>query len=48
MNTSASDDTAMNLFIAGYGNTTSAINAVQFSASAGTIDSGTIALYGVS
>ena len=48
MNTSASDDTAMNLFIAGYGNTTSAINAVQFSVSAGTIDSGTIALYGVS
>tara|TARA_E500000318_G_scaffold70549_1_gene65328 strand:+ start:243 stop:887 length:645 start_codon:yes stop_codon:yes gene_type:complete len=48
MNTSVSDDTAMNLFIAGYGNTTSAINAVQFSASAGTIDSGTIALYGVS
>ena len=48
MNTSVSDDTAMNLFIAGYGNTTSAINAVQFSVSAGTIDSGTIALYGVS
>ena len=48
MNTSSSDDTAMNLFIAGYGNTTSAINAVQFSVSAGTIDSGTIALYGVS
>ena len=48
MNTSSSDDTAMNLFIAGYGNTTSAINAVQFSVSAGTIDSGTIELYGVS
>lgn len=47
MNTIASDDTAMNLFIAGYGNTTSAINAVQFSVSAGTLDAGTITLYGV-
>tara|TARA_R100001463_G_C3540058_1_gene222331 strand:- start:1306 stop:1947 length:642 start_codon:yes stop_codon:yes gene_type:complete len=32
---------------AGYGNTTSAINAVQFSQSAGNIDSGTITMYGV-
>ena len=47
MNTIASDDTAMNLFIAGYGNTTSAINAVQFSVSAGTLDAGTITMYGV-
>ena len=31
----------------GYGNTTSAVNAVQFTMSSGTIDSGRIALYGV-
>ena len=47
MNTSTSDDTAMNLFIGGYANTTSAINAVQFSVSAGTLDAGTITMYGV-
>jgi|TARA_A100001391_G_scaffold48828_1_gene29233 hypothetical protein len=47
MNSSTSDNTSMNLFIAGYGNTTSAINAVQFSVSAGTLDAGTITLYGV-
>ena len=35
------------LFIAGYGNTTSAINAVQFSLNTGNIDSGTFKLYGV-
>ena len=34
-------------FIAGYGNTTSAINAVRFAMSSGNIDSGTIDLYGV-
>ncbi len=32
---------------AGYGNTTSSINAVQFSFSSGNIDSGTIKLYGI-
>ena len=31
----------------GYGNTTSAVNAVQFTMSAGTIDSGTIEMYGI-
>ena len=31
----------------GYGNTTSAVNAVQFTMSSGTIDSGRIALYGI-
>jgi|TARA_B100000035_G_scaffold96634_1_gene81949 hypothetical protein len=35
-------------FVAGYGNTTSAIDAVQFEPSSGTIDSGTITLYGIS
>ena len=47
MNSSTSDDSSQNLFIAGYGNTTSAIDAVQFSVSAGTIDSGDICLYGL-
>ena len=35
-------------YSAGYGNTTSAIDAVQFSMASGTIDAGTITLYGVS
>lgn len=35
-------------FSAGYGNTTSAIDAVQFSFTSGNIDSGVIKLYGVS
>jgi len=38
----------MNNFIAGYGNTTSAVDAVQFSMSSGNIDAGTITLYGIS
>jgi hypothetical protein len=33
--------------IAGYGNTTSAINAVQFKMSSGNIDEGTILMYGI-
>jgi hypothetical protein len=35
-------------FKAGYGNTTSAINAVRFKMNSGTIDSGDIKLYGIS
>ena len=38
----------MIMYGAGYGNTTSAINAIQFKMSSGNIDSGTIKLYGVS
>ena len=34
-------------FNAGYGNTTNAVNAVQFKMSSGNIDSGTIKLYGI-
>jgi hypothetical protein len=34
-------------FSAGYGNTTSAINAVQFKMSSGNIDAGTILMYGI-
>jgi len=41
-------DISMNLYIAGYGNTTSAINAIQFKMSSGNIDSGVIKLYGIS
>ena len=45
---STSDGYAYRRLHAGYGNTTSAINAVQFSQSTGNIDSGVIKLYGVS
>jgi hypothetical protein len=37
----------MNAFTAGYFNTTSAIDALQFKMSSGNIDSGTITLYGI-
>jgi hypothetical protein len=40
-------DYAINNFVAGYGNTTSAINAVRFQMSSGNIDAGTIYLYGI-
>ena len=36
-----------NNYIAGYGNTTSSINAIKFQMSSGNIDSGTIKLYGI-
>jgi hypothetical protein len=34
-------------FVAGYGNTTSAVDAVQFKMASGNIDAGTIKLYGI-
>jgi len=40
------DDYSGNAFVAGYGNTTSAVNAVQFKMSSGNID-GTILMYGI-
>ena len=43
----AHNDQILSDFMAGYLNTTSAIDAVQFSIEAGTIDSGTIKMYGV-
>jgi|SRR6056300_1664608 len=46
-NQSTSADYTDNLFIAGYGNTTSAVDAIQFKYSSGNIDSGTIKLYGI-
>ena len=36
-----------NAFLAGYGNTTSAVNAIQFKMASGNIDAGSISLYGV-
>ena len=42
------NDNSYNVYSAGYGNTSSAINAVQFKFSGGNIDSGTIKMYGVS
>ena len=47
-NTYHNNDFSMNVNSAGYFNTTSAIDAIQFKMSSGNIDSGTIKLYGVS
>jgi hypothetical protein len=38
---------SVNSYTAGYGNTTSAINAIRFQMSSGNIDDGTIAMFGV-
>ena len=48
LNTSTDDNRSRNSFFAGYFNTTSAINALQFKGASGNIDSGTIDMYGVS
>jgi len=40
-------DFSTNRFVAGYANTTSAINAIQFKFASGNIDAGTFKLYGV-
>jgi hypothetical protein len=45
-NTAKPDDFQVNLFIAGYGNTTSAVNAIRFQMSSGNFD-GTILMYGI-
>jgi hypothetical protein len=42
-----SGDSSVNNFKAGYCNTTSAVDAVQFKMSSGNIDSGTIKMYGI-
>jgi hypothetical protein len=42
-----SDDFTETDFVAGYGNTTSAVDAIQFKFDSGNIDSGTIKLYGI-
>ena len=41
-------DYTIDYYIAGYGNTTSAINAIIFRMSSGNIDAGTIKMYGIS
>ena len=41
------DATSNNLYMAGYGNTTSAVDAVQFQMASGNIDAGDICLYGI-
>ena len=41
------DATANQMFIAGYGNTTSAVDAIQFKNDTGTMDAGTIFLHGL-
>jgi|10_taG_2_1085330.scaffolds.fasta_scaffold80145_1 hypothetical protein len=40
-------DYTMNAYVAGYGNTTSAVDAIQFKMASGNIDAGTIKLYGI-
>jgi len=40
-------DGSANLYMGGYGNTTSAVDAVQFQMSSGNIDAGDICLYGI-
>jgi len=47
INASLDDAVVQDQFIAGYFNTTSAIDAVQFKFNSGNIDSGTIKLYGI-
>jgi hypothetical protein len=42
-----SSNYSINFYVAGYGNTTSAVDAVQFKMSSGDIDDGVIKLYGV-
>ena len=46
-NTSSFKTGEVNSYIAGYGNTTSAINAIQFKMNSGNIDDGTILMYGI-
>ena len=47
-NNTQTGDSAMTHYVAGYGNTTSAIDGVQFKFNSGNIDAGTISLYGIS
>jgi len=46
-NTSGCKASETNTYVAGYGNTTSAINAVQFKMNSGNIDDGKIYMYGI-
>ena len=46
-NTPDESDATVNHYFAGYFNTTSAVNAIQFKMSSGNIDDGTILMYGI-
>jgi hypothetical protein len=46
-NGNRSSDSNFKVFVAGYGNTTSAVDGVQFKFASGNMDSGTIKLYGI-
>ena len=46
-NASHQSEYTINTYVAGYGNTTSSINAIKFIMTSGNIDSGTIKLYGI-
>ena len=48
MSKSGTTSVTYNSFIAGYGNTTSSVDAINFKMSSGNIDSGVIKLYGIS
>ena len=48
MNTTNASEYSSDNFFAGYGNTTSAVDAVQFKMSSGNTDAGVIKLYGIS
>ena len=48
MQSAAEGDWSQEFYMAGYGNTTSAVDAVQFKFVSGNIDSGVIKLYGIS
>jgi len=48
MSNSQQTDYSQNIFVGGYGNTTSAITGVRFKFASGNIDSGVIKLYGIS
>ena len=43
----ARSDLSHQVFVGGYGNTTSSVNAIRFQMTSGNIDSGTIKLYGI-
>jgi hypothetical protein len=47
INMARHNDSSGNFFTAGYGNTTSAVNAIQFKMTSGNIDDGTILMYGI-
>ena len=47
MQSYAEGNWSQEFYVAGYGNITSAVNAVQFKMASGNIDSGTIKMYGI-